>query len=175
VRHDDLPDSEFDLVHLRLVLAWLAEPFAALERLVRALRPGGWLVAEEMDFVSLVPDPRMAADSGALFARVAGAHDAVLTDQHSFDPSYGRRLAGDLADAGLVDLGSEGRVSMWHGAQTGGRVWRLTLEQLREPMVASGRVTESDVDAAIALCDDPSLSLMSQITMAAWGRRQPET
>jgi SAM-dependent methyltransferase len=50
---DDLPEEAFDLVHLRLLLAWLADPALALHRLVAALRPGGRLVAEEMDFVSL--------------------------------------------------------------------------------------------------------------------------
>jgi len=48
---DDLPSAAFDLVHVRLLLAWLPEPRAALERVRRALKPGGWLVAEELDFV----------------------------------------------------------------------------------------------------------------------------
>jgi len=38
-------------IHLRLLLAWLSDPDAALRRLTAALKPGGWLVAEEMDFV----------------------------------------------------------------------------------------------------------------------------
>ena len=58
----DLPEREFDLVHMRLVLAWLGEPGVALRRLIDALQPRGWLVAEEMDFVSAVPDPRLHSD-----------------------------------------------------------------------------------------------------------------
>jgi SAM-dependent methyltransferase len=171
VLQDDLPSQEFDLVHLRLVLAWLDEPSTALRRLVSALKPGGLLVAEEMDFVSVAVDPRVNAESGVLFERVVDAHNAVLAARHSFDPAYGRRLARDVADAGLLDLGCEARASMWHGGQAGGRVWKLTFAQLREPMIASGLVTAADVDRALALCDSPDLSFVSQLVMAAWGRR----
>ena len=175
VLEDDLPADEFDLVHLRLVLGWLREPSTALRRLVSALKPGGLLVAEEMDFASVAADPRMDAESGALFERVVGAHNVVLAARHSFDLAYGRRLAGDLADAGLLDLGCEGRASMWHGGQAGGRIWKLTLAQLREPIIATGLVTEADVDSVIALCDSPDLSFVSQLTMAAWGHRPPRS
>lgn len=168
---DDLPEGDFDLVHVRLVLAWLAEPRVGLRRLVAALKPGGWLVAEEMDFVSAVPDPRLGPDTRALVARAVDAHNAVLAERHSFDPFYGRRLMGELEDAGLAHVACEGRASMWRGGQPGGAAWRLTLEQLREPMIASGLVSAADLDALVPLCDDPQFSIMSQITMAAWGRR----
>jgi SAM-dependent methyltransferase len=171
VLEDDLPAEEFDLVHLRLVLAWLHEPSTALRRLVSALKPGGLLVAEEMDFASVAVDPRVDATLAEVFERAVDAHNAVLAARHSFDAAYGRRLAGDLTDAGLVDVGCEGRVSMWHGGQAGGRVWQLTLAQLREPMIAFGLVTSGDVDRAIALCESPELSFVSQLVMAAWGRR----
>jgi hypothetical protein len=56
---------------------------------------------------------------------------------------------------------------MWHGARAGGKVWALTFAQLREPMIGSGEVSAADVDAAIALCADPRLRFVSQMTMAA--------
>ena len=40
---------------------------------------------------------------------------------------------------------------MWHGGQAGGRVRKLTLAQLREPMIASGLVTAADIDRALAV------------------------
>jgi SAM-dependent methyltransferase len=168
---DDLPEDAFDLVHMRLLLAWLDDPQLALRRLIAALEPGGWLVAEEMDFVSAVPDARLDADTRDLIARAVAAHNAVLAERHSFDPFYGRRLVGDLEDAGLADVGCEGRASMWRGGQAGGDAWRLTVAQLREPMIASGIVSAADLDALVPLCDDPRFSIMSQIIMAGWGRR----
>lgn len=171
VRVDELPAGEFDLVHARLLLAWLTNPDEAARRLAAALNPGGWLLSEEMDFVSVAPDPAMDRVAAEGFERVVHAHNAVLAERHAFDPFFGRRLAGLLTAAGLVDVATEGRAAIWHGGGPGGTVWRLTLAQLREPMVASGLVSATEVDDAIALCDDPRLRLLSQITMAAWGRR----
>jgi SAM-dependent methyltransferase len=172
VSRDELPRDAFDLVHMRLLLAWLPDAPAALARLVAALRPGGWLVAEEMDFVSVAPDPRADADARAAFDRVVAAHAAVLAAQNAFNAAYGRRLVGDLEEANLVDVAEAGRSMMWRGARPGGIVLRLTLEQLRDAMVQSGRVTADDVDRTVALLDDPGFSLLSPTVMAAWGRRR---
>ena len=60
---------------------------------------------------------------------------------------------------------------MWRGGEVGGTLWRLTVIQLREPMLASGVVTPADIDLVLALCDDPAFASVSPITMAARGRR----
>jgi SAM-dependent methyltransferase len=168
---DDLPAGDFDLVHARLLLAWLRDPVAGLRRLIGALKPRGWLVVEEIDFVSAVPDPRMDAERGALFERIVSSHTAVLADRHAFDPFYGRQVAGDVEAAGLADMGSEGRASMWRGGGPGGRIWQLTIDQLRDAILAAGLMSADELAAALALCDDPRLTMMSPLMMAAWGRR----
>ena len=168
---DDLPADEYDLVHMRLVLAWLGDTAAALDRLVAALRPGGVLVAEEMDFAGVAVDARLDARRREAFERVVAAHNDVLGRSHRFDAFYGRRVAGDLSAAGLVDVDAEGRVGMWRGGADGGLIWKLTIDQLRDEMIASGIASEEDVEVALALCDDPDLAVLSQVVMAAWGRR----
>ena len=168
---DDLPVGAFDLVHLRLVLAWVADPALALERLVAALKPGGVIVAEEMDFASVAPDPRVDPNARAAFERYLDGHNALLRDRHGFDRFYGRRVAGDLAASVLVDIGSEGRVGMWRGGEPGGLVWRLSLDQLRDGLLDGGYAQAADLDVVAAALEDPAFSFMSQVTMAAWGRR----
>jgi SAM-dependent methyltransferase len=168
---DDLPEGGFDLVHVRLLLAWLGDPTIGLRRLIGSLKPGGLLLAEEIDFVSSVPDPGMDAEPRALFERAVNAHNTVLAQRHSFDPYYGRRVAGDLEDAGLTDTGSEGRAAMWHGGGPGGRIWRLSIDQLRDEIVGRDLLSPTEFEAALALCDDPRLMTMSPLMMAAWGRR----
>ena len=59
---DPLPDGFFDLVHERLVLLHVRERVAALGRLASALRPGGWLLAEDFDS-DVAPDPCPAPQS----------------------------------------------------------------------------------------------------------------
>lgn len=168
---DGLPEGKFDLVHVRLVLSWLAKPDVALRQLVSALKPGGCLVAEELDFQSLAADPRIDAGTRSVLSTVAEAHLAILSAEHGFDPFYGRRIQGDLAAAGLADVQAEGRASVWQGGGPGGGLFKLTLVQLRESMVAAGLAASADVEEIIKLCDEPRLSLISPVTMAAWGHR----
>ena len=167
---DPLPEASFDLVHARLLLAWLPDPAGALRRLVTALKPGGWLVVEDLDFASAVPDPDMDPASAALVARVVDAHTAVLAQRSGFDPAFGRRLRGLLEEAALLDVDTEGRASIWRGGEPGGELWRLTFNQLREPMVSAALVETTEVDRAIDLCRH-GLSFLSPLAMTAWGRQ----
>jgi SAM-dependent methyltransferase len=171
VLEHDLPEGEFELVHLRLVLAWLADRPTALRRLIAALKPGGWLVAEDLDFASAVPDPHMGAQLCARFTRTVEVHHAVIAERHGFDPFYGRRLARELEGAGLADTDFRGRASMWRGGEPGGEIWRLSLEQLREGIVDLELMDADEADAAIELCTDPRFSSLSPVMMTAWGRR----
>lgn len=171
VLRDELPEAAFDLVHARLLLAWLAEPSRGLARLVASLKPGGWLLAEEMDFVSIVADGGLDASLSSSLRRVVEAHNTVLEHSREFNAAFGRRLHMELELAGLTQVRAEGRVGMWRGGTAAGRVWRLTFEQMRAPIEASGLVTAGEMDRVIELCEDPCLRMMSQVTMAAWGRR----
>jgi SAM-dependent methyltransferase len=173
ILRDPIPESSFDLVHARLLLAWLADPQAGLARMAAALKPGGWLIAEEMDFLTLAAEPRLGPASCELFTRVIHAHHTVLADRHAFDPFRGRSLPGDLAEAGLVNTGCQGRLAIWQGGQPGGRVWQLTLLQLRDELNDSGLVTSAEVDQVIGMCGDPRFRFMSQATIASWGCRPP--
>lgn len=118
---DSLEVGAFDLVHARLVLAHLQERDGALISLVDALRPGGWLLVEEMDFRSLAPV--MDDRRGALFLKVAHASSAVLRAR-GFDPQYGGRLAADVQALGLTELGGEGRSSVCSAGSPGAHARR---------------------------------------------------
>ena len=61
---DELPEQEFDLVHARLLLAWLADPERGLRSMLGALRPGGCMLVEEMDFHSIAPDAGLTSRRG---------------------------------------------------------------------------------------------------------------
>jgi SAM-dependent methyltransferase len=162
----ELPQDEFDLVHLRQVLAWVPDRAEALSRLHATLKPGGVLLAEEMDFGSVAPDPRMPG--AELLTRAIDAHTEVLVARSGFDPHYGRRLAGDMEAAGFRDIDGEGRATMWRAGNAGGRIWDLTLSQLRDPIVESGLMSAEDIDQAITLCRE-ELRCLSPVLFAAWG------
>jgi SAM-dependent methyltransferase len=162
----ELPPHEFDLVHLRMVLAWVPDRAEALKRLRATLKPGGVLLAEELDFGSVVPAPGMP--HGELLMHALTAHHAVLIEQSGFDPHYGRRLTGDMEAAGFARVEGEGRATMWRCTNAGGRIWDLTLCQLRDQMIEARVMRAEEVDAAIALCRD-GLDSLSPLLFAAWG------
>ena len=172
VRHhnvsaDPLEQDGFDLIHARLVLEHLPRPEAVAAKLVAALRPGGWLVVEDYDVRTMAfTEPRHDAWSAC-----ATAVPDVMRRAGS-DPLYGARLL-DLFDATeLVDVAVEGYLRLLPIPDLA-PVFRPALEGLREPLVRSGAVTGSQLDAAIAAFDDrarPTLGY-TPILVAASGRR----
>ena len=60
-RHDIVADplehAAFDLIHCRALLEHLPQRDEVLSELLAALRPDGWLLLEDGDFLSLVPSP----------------------------------------------------------------------------------------------------------------------
>jgi len=75
-RHDitaeDLEPGAYDLVHARLLLEHLPAHEQALQRMLAALKPGGWLVVEEFDHGTFMPDPGCSEEQRAPLGRVAG-------------------------------------------------------------------------------------------------------
>jgi SAM-dependent methyltransferase len=169
---DDLPAGAFDLAFARLVLEHLPRPEEALGRMIEATRPGGWVLVEDQDIISLVPTPSVDAALADRFTRCWAAM-AQVSVAGGMDVHYGRRLYGALGAQGLVEVGAEGRVGMLRGGTPFGRRARLNIEQLRPRLVGAGLATDDEVDAFATLHDDPALVWMGQIMMAAWGRRPP--
>ena len=168
---DDLPHDTYDLVHVRAVLTHLAARApTALRRMAQALKPGGWLLAEEADFGSWAPAPGTTEAAGALFR----AHWAVaerLMRARGMDLDYGRRLYADAAAQGLVEVQNEGRTTIERGGSAAARTFRLTWEQLREPTLAAGGLTVDEFAAFLALWDDPGFSFSIPMLWSVWGRR----
>jgi hypothetical protein len=156
-------------VHCRLVLAHLPERQEVLRKLAGLLRPHGVMIAGEMDFVSVSAGERQPG--GRAFNESVASSNDVLRGR-GFDPEYGRRLLSDFRAAGLADIGTEGHVRLWPGGSPGAAAWQLTFEQLRPDMAARG-LGDATVAAAIAACQDPGFTFMSQVTMTAWGTVRP--
>jgi SAM-dependent methyltransferase len=170
LRHDlmaeELPTG-FDVVHARWLVEWMPDKHAALRRMARALRPGGVLLVEEPDFVTIYE----AAEPAAL-RRVMVAGMRHLEAASHVDCAYGRRVLGDLIVVGLVDAAAEGRCPIVRGGSPlAGDFLRLTLVKLREPVLAAGTVTEAEFAAAIRALEDPHATVVAPMTVAAWGRR----
>ena len=170
LKHDitteDLPTG-FDLVHARWLVEWLPDKRLALQRMTAALRPGGVLLDEEPDFVTIFG----AAEPPAL-RHVVTAAMRHLEAICPVETEYGRRLLDDLDAAGLVDVEAEGRCPVLRGGSPPASDFlRLTLEKLSAPLLADGTVSQAEFDDAVAALENPAVTVVMPMTVAAWGRR----
>jgi SAM-dependent methyltransferase len=167
-RHDllsePLPQATFDLVHARLLLMFLSPRLGALQRLVSAARPGGWVASLAPDFTAVALSP-----SSLAWQRVWSYFlDAAMAA--GWDPGYGSRLCGDLRAAGLADVHCD-YVSRSHpGGSLPSRLLSLTLERMTEKMVLLG-ADSGEIDEARRLLIEPASTYTSPTSCVARGRR----
>ena len=164
IRTDELPQSEFDLVHARLVLEHLTQRRQILDRLAATLRPGGWLVIEDYDWTAFgyeASDPQLERVTEAIIGFMQRA---------GFEPHYGRHVVADLAAAGLSDVRGEGRARVIDSGSPGFDFFRLSLESLRQVVIDAGLISVEDADAAAARFGEGG-RLYTPVMMAGIGRR----
>jgi SAM-dependent methyltransferase len=170
LRHDiaaEDPPTGFDVVHARWVVEWLPDKRLALRRMVSALRPGGVLLTEDPDFVTIYG----SGDSAAV-RRVFVHAMRHLESTCPVECGYGARAMGDLLAVGLEDVQAEGRCPIVRGGTPlAADFLRLTIEKLREPVLAAGAVTAEEFAQAVAALQDPDVTVVAPMTVAAWGRR----
>jgi SAM-dependent methyltransferase len=165
---DPLPQGAFDLVHARLVLMHLPEREQALARMISALKPGGWLIDEEYDSCSLLPNP--AINPGEVLLQTQIAVNRLL-DDGGVDRLFGRRLTARLRAHGLVDVAGEARAFMWQRGCPGTALARATFELLRGALIDRMYITPRQFEEDVARLDDPDFLMPSAILWSAWGRR----
>jgi SAM-dependent methyltransferase len=173
-RHDILLDepeeANYDLVHCRALLLHLPDPALALRRMADALRPGGRLLVEDADYVTMVaadPDHRRAA---AFDRAIADQCDAVRS-AGLVDLRFGRRLPRLVSLLGLTDLGVEATVALRHGGGSEAALLRQSLRWPPASALVAGSVTARAVDAIVSATRDPSFSFLDAMSVAAWGRK----
>jgi SAM-dependent methyltransferase len=168
IARDPLPDGAFDLAHARLILVHLPERELALAKMVGALKPGGWLVCEEFDSLSMPADPALHPHECAL--RAQAATQRVMASRGA-NTRYGRDLAARMRAYGLVDIRAQGRMAMWQGGSTGARLFRANFEQMREELLRRGLLTQAELDDDLARLDDPRTLFPSPVMWTVCGRR----
>lgn len=161
---DDLP-GEFDVAHARLLVEHLPEPEVALARMISCVKPGGWVLIEDLDMVTHVP-----VTPSETYERVSAAATTIMSAA-GFNPYLGRSLQLMLSRAGLEDVQAEGRIPIGRRENNPGiEMFQLTLTRLRAPAVAAGLATNEDFDEALALLSNPEFIAMPPSIIAAWGR-----
>jgi SAM-dependent methyltransferase len=165
---EPLPEATFDLIHARLVLIHIPEREKVLQRLVAALKPGGWLIDEEFDTASLPADP--AISSGEISLKTQTAMFQVV-EERGIERRWGRLLYRRFRQLGLVDVRAEARLSMWHGGSVGASLLRANFVQLHDALIASQNLTEQQLHQDLSTLEDPDFMMPSPIMWTVCGRR----
>ncbi|MGW7527306.1 class I SAM-dependent methyltransferase [Streptomyces sp. NPDC054783] len=171
VVNDPLPEAAFDLVVARLVLQHLPERLAVLDKLVRALRPGGWLQIEEFD-TSYEPPLLVPDEESARLYRTFLATKCAVMRAGGGDPEWGRRAPAAMRAAGLVDVDPRPRVELRTADSPGLWLQLHHTHHLREKLLAAG-MTEAQLDRVRAVMSDPSFRAASSVMYSVQGRRPP--
>jgi SAM-dependent methyltransferase len=169
---DALPAGPFDLIHARLLLAYLPSRRQILPRLVQALAPRGALVVEEWGAAGPAGILTSAApDAADLYQRYHHALLAVLVAQGT-DTAWCRQVPQAMLDAGLVDVDTETHARSWHGGSAGCRLPIAVFTAGWDQLVAHGADPE-DLERLHDVLTDPRTVLLGDTTFSTVGRKTP--
>jgi SAM-dependent methyltransferase len=166
---DPPPEGPFDLIHARLVLVHVPQRERAIEAMVSALRPGGWLVLEDADPALqplLCPEDDGPAQQLANRLKVGFRE---LMAQRGADLAFGRTLPRRLRAAGLADVAADAYFPMTGPACA--ELERATIEQIRGQLISAGLATVEEIDGHLAHVAAGDLDLATSPMISAWGRR----
>ena len=166
ITKDDLPRDHFDLVHARGVLQHIPARDQVLDRMIDATRPGGWIVVEDADWVTFespqVPEP---------FKTVTSQMTALHAAARGWDPHFGGRLLGLFESRGLEAVTAEGICWTMRGGTDSANWYVLAVEYAGPILVAAGKVSQADLDAALAQARRSDFAIPSPLAVACWGRK----
>jgi SAM-dependent methyltransferase len=164
IRTDTLEREAYDLVHCRNLLVHLSDPEQMARRMVAALRPGGWLLAEEPDLTVMVAVSRdhPAADTFDSFLRRAYVHRSL---------GFAKSLPVLTDRLGLTECGHEVTSSIVRGGEPRARLHAQTVRGSRTNYLANGVLTERECERLDRALHDPAFAYLAHLSVAAWGRR----
>jgi SAM-dependent methyltransferase len=170
ITQDDLEAEAFDLVHCRSLLVHIADPEAALRRMVAALRPGGWVLVDEPDFgtMAAVDDSHPLAEA---FNKTLPVRVRFLADAGIMDGYLGKSLPSLMTSIGLVEVGNEGTVTVARGSDPASQNWMKVWARLDDFLLAEGALDQRDVADTRRALQDPSFWYRNSLVLGAWGQR----
>lgn len=163
---EPLPQARYDIVHTRLLLAWLPERAEVIAKMAAAVKPGGYLVLEDFDAGSFGP-----AYTSEAAVKIRDAASAYLV-ANGYEPYTGRRLAGWMRAAGLVEVDAHGSVLTLRGSSpTVAPMYLGTVLAQKQSMIDHGLISEEDAVSLESRYADPEYDGLAHTMVTAWGRR----
>jgi ubiquinone/menaquinone biosynthesis C-methylase UbiE len=139
-------DAEYDMVYARFLLTHLRDPAAVLRRMVRAARPGGVVVVEDIDHSGVFSHPRSPA-----FEQFVSLYNRVVRSRGA-DPEIGPRLPALFREVGLPELHlSHVQLVFLDGEAK--HIHRITLDNIT-PALAGSFATDAELETLARAMDE---------------------
>ena len=166
------PEGKFDFIHVRFVLTHLPDPANALIRMRRALRGGGIILVEDIDFRGYFCHP----ECPALWRYVDLYTETVR--RRGADANIGPRLPALLSEAGFASA----QMNVVQLAAATGEVkivTPLTMENIAEAIIAEGLAVADEIDRLVSelyeFAESGATILSSPRIVEAWACQSAAT
>ncbi len=164
ILQDAIEEGCYDLVVARALLHHLTPAGKALERMVKALKPGGALLSIEPDMLPCTvaePDSMHTFWQGWLKWSVEAGIDFFI----------GRKITVWLDSLGLENIAGEGHTAHFNGGSDWAAYWTQTMQVLASSLLKSGYITGKMLEDFYARYQDPHYWTSVMTFTANWGRR----
>ena len=159
---DGLPGDAYDLVHARALLMHLPNREKLVEEMAATLRPGGWLVVEDLDTF-----PFLALSEGVYAEVWTKAIEAFHMANAS--STFGRQIPALFDAAGLEDVEAFCEVLLSRGGGLFAQLVEASLKQIKPALLALGS-TEDQLDDFRRVMADPTKWFSGFAVYAVRGR-----
>jgi len=176
-KHNILVDSlaplggagSFDLIHARFLLQHIYDhQDLAIQRMVELLKPGGWLVIEDLEAATMGAADPCHPLSDAYDQVIAGSVTAMRASR-AVDPTPGRALVPRFHRAGLTELRHEAFLYVDRGGSPLARWYVQSTEGSRPSYDKNG--LSAQIDVTLKALNDPDFWFQSGAFHCAWGRK----
>ncbi|HZV07514.1 MAG TPA: class I SAM-dependent methyltransferase [Gemmataceae bacterium] len=158
----------YDLVYARFLLTHLAQPAESLQRMVRAVQPGGLVIVEDIEFAAHFCHPPCPA-----FSQYVDLYQEAVKRKGG-DPNIGPRLVSLFLDSGLDDVQLEVVQPTFRNGP-GKRIASITMAHIQEAVVQQGLASATEVEDIVANLDQFTADCRTILSFPrifqVWGRK----
>jgi ubiquinone/menaquinone biosynthesis C-methylase UbiE len=167
--NDEIEENHYDLVHCRFLLMHLKEFQKALKKMAAAIRPGGWMLIEEMDYISHTAierdDPEAIFINNYNTKKMEGLYKSGI-----LDPFFGRQVRRLIEESGFEEIGNEGSSVIYRGGDMYG-LWNFKTGRAGYSNLEVNDDTLRAHEIAEKRNTDPKYYSVSPTIFSAWGRK----
>jgi SAM-dependent methyltransferase len=169
---DELEQNHYDFICSRMLLQHLPEPERALQRMNAAVKPGGWLLIQELDNLTF---PKSDIDPQADFFYRSIHKYLDLLSEAGGRGEFGRKVRYFLEQIGYDDIGNEGHTFLVRGGEPWAMATITNAKLIWKRLINTRLVIEEEIketaDEIERLLSNPSFQFVSAPLFSAWGRK----